>query len=176
VKTAVAAAYGPLAGRASALYAANDPEYGSIENQWATDSWVRCSSVQQLVWHAAAGHTAYHYEFGRVLSGRERLGSTHASELSFVFGNLDRRIAGVGPPATATDVDATISKTMLQYWTNFAKSGNPNGPGLPSWPRFKSPARAYLQFRDAIPVAKEGLRRPFCDLYIENVSRMTAER
>jgi para-nitrobenzyl esterase len=176
VKTAIAAAYGPLANRAYALYTTRDPEYGSVENQWATDSWVRCPSVQQLVWHAAAGHKAYEYEFGRVLPGREALGSTHASELSLVFGNLDRRIAGVGPPATVTEVDARISDTMMRYWTNFARSGNPNGPGLPAWPQFQNAERSYLQFRDSLPVAKQGLRRPFCNLYIENVSRLISAR
>jgi para-nitrobenzyl esterase len=64
-----------------------------------------------------------------------------------------------------------ISEVMQQYWTNFAKTGNPNGGQLPPWPKFDAASRAYIQFTDAGPAAKEGLRRPFCDLFIENVKR-----
>jgi para-nitrobenzyl esterase len=64
---------------------------------------------------------------------------------------------------------------MQQYWTNFAKTGDPNGGNLPKWPRFDVSTRAYVQFTDAGPVAKEGLRRQFCDLFIENVKRMTGK-
>ncbi len=174
LRAAIDEAYGPLAGRAHALYVDADPEYRSPENQWATDTSFRCTSVAQLAWHADAGYPAYQYEFARVLPGREELGSTHASEISFVFGNLDRRIAGVGPPARATAVDTAISSVMQQYWINFAKTGNPNGEGLPVWPVFRNPQRAYLQFRDTGPMAKEGLRRPFCDLYFENAKRLIA--
>ena len=57
---------------------------------------------------------------------------------------------------------------------NFAKTGNPNGAGLPQWPRFDASARGYIEFTDNGPQAREGLRRPYCDLYIENVKRLMA--
>jgi para-nitrobenzyl esterase len=63
---------------------------------------------------------------------------------------------------------------MQQYWTNFAKTGNPNGAGLPQWPRFDVSARGYIEFTDSGPQAREGLRRPYCDLYLENVKRLMA--
>jgi para-nitrobenzyl esterase len=63
---------------------------------------------------------------------------------------------------------------MQQYWTNFAKTGDPNSGQLPVWRQFDVASRAYIQFTDAGPVAKEGLRRPFCDLFIENVKRRMA--
>ena len=53
-------------------------------------------------------------------------------------------------------------------------AGDPNGGKLQKWPRFKISTRAYLEFMDAVPRAKENLRRPFCDLFIENVKRLTA--
>ena len=79
--------------------------------------------------------------------------------------------AGAPPRVPANEVDAQVSHLMQQYWTNFAKTGDPNGAGLPVWPKFDPAKRAYIQFTDAGPVAKEGLRRPYCDLFIENVRR-----
>ena len=51
--------------------------------------------------------------------------------------------------------------------------GNPNGGALPPWPRFETSSRAYIQFTAAGPAAREGLRRPYCDLFVENVTRLT---
>jgi para-nitrobenzyl esterase len=170
-------AYGPLAKQAQALYTGMaDPLYGTPDDQWATDTSFRCASVEQLLWHSAAGNPAFEYEFARVPVGRQSVGATHASELSYVFDTLDRGIVVLGgPPAgEPTAVDKQISDAMQQYWTNLAKTGDPNGSTLPKWPKFDGSTRAYLQFTDGGLVAKEGLRRPFCDLFIEHVKRLMA--
>ena len=60
---------------------------------------------------------------------------------------------------------------MQEYWTNFAKTGDPNGGTLVKWPKFDATARAYMDFTDAGPMAKEGLRRQVCDLFMENQKR-----
>ena len=78
----------------------------------------------------------------------------------------------VGPPAKATEADARLSDVMQRYWTNFAKTGDPNGPGLPKWPKFDAKSRDYVEFATSGATAKQGLRRPFCDLFIENVQRV----
>jgi len=43
---------------------------------------------------------------------------------------------------------------------------------LPKWRKFDSSSRAYMQFTDAGPIAKMGLRRPFCDVFMANAARL----
>jgi len=53
--------------------------------------------------------------------------------------------------------DAEIAEEMQSYWTNFAKAGDPNGAGLPKWPKYDASARGYIEFTDNGPIAREGL-------------------
>lgn len=156
---------GPHFEKAKALYSqvARDPVYGTPAEQWATDVSFRCSTVLEADWHAAAGIRTYQYEFGRVPKGREAVGASHTGELPYVFGVLN-------PDALANaefgGSDAELSMVMRTYWTNFAKTGDPNGPGLPNWPRYDRENRAYVDFSDR-PTVKNDLRRQACALYAE---------
>ena len=165
VSAAAAAMYGPLADRAAKLYPADasDPLYGNQAAQWVVDTMYRCPVVAQLNWQVAAGNSGYEYQFDRATPGREALGSTHGAEVPYVFGVL-------GPQYK--DPDRAASAAIQEYWTNFAKTGDPSFVGQVRWPRYDASARGYIEFTDAGPVAKEGLRRPFCDLYIDNVKRL----
>ena len=69
------------------------------------------------------------------------------------------------------DSDKQYAPQMQEYWTNFAKTGDPNGGKLVKWPKFDATKRAYMDFTDAGPVVKEGLRREVCDLFMENPKR-----
>jgi para-nitrobenzyl esterase len=170
--------FGPLADRTLAAYGLNgvsepqpDPETGNVLTQWTTDSAFRCGTVEELVWHTSAGNAGYEYQFSRTVHGKEALGAAHASEIPFVFGTL---------PVWQQrnhydDSDEKYAAIMQQYWTNFAKTGDPNGGNLVKWPRFDPTARAYLDLTDAGPVVKEGLRRQVCDLFMENDKRLASQ-
>jgi para-nitrobenzyl esterase len=164
-KTAIESSYPvDIAKRAVALYQAGgtDSVYGGPAEQWAEDVSFRCPAVAQLVWHSAAGNRAFEYEFSRIPAGRKSMGNMHAEDVPYVFG-----------PVTAErfdDADYAISDAVQQYWTNFAKTGNPNGKEkLPKWPRFDVSSRGYIEFSAQGPIPKEALRRPFCDLLIESL-------
>jgi len=172
---AITARYGAGAPRALAVYApggaalADDPSYGTAAEQWATDSSFRCSAELQALWQSAAGNDTYRYEFDRVPKGREKVGATHGSELPYVFGVL---VPGAQLVDAQYDrVDTDLSRTMQQYWTNFAKTGDPNGGGLVRWAPYERTTRPYLAFTSAGPVARAGLRRQFCDVYIDHAGQ-----
>ena len=68
--------------------------------------------------------------------GSAELGSVHAMEIPFVFNSLDRSpINLLYGPGNMDEAEA-LSKIVQGYWINFAKNGNPNGPGLPEWPEY----------------------------------------
>lgn len=69
---------------------------------------------------------AYTYYFKHNLPGDD-MGAWHSSELWYMFGTLDRCWRDF------TEKDRALSKEMLDYWTNFMKTGDPNGEGLEEW-------------------------------------------
>jgi len=154
----VLAAYGLEDGRNGA----NDPFYGTAEDQWPADLIFRCPATTQAEWHNAARHPTYEYEFDHAIPGQEAQGAVHSSDLPYVFGSFPKtgNLAG-----SAGDIDYKISELMETYWTNFAKTGDPNSSGLPNWPRFGE-SQAFIQFtQDGRVVNAAGLRATQCDAY-----------
>ena len=82
---------------------------------------------------AANGSPVYLYRFSYVQAAmREqmRAGAPHGGEIGYVFNTVTARPGSVLAPE-----DQAVSRLAQSYWVNFAKAGNPNGPGLPAWPR-----------------------------------------
>jgi para-nitrobenzyl esterase len=94
---------------------------------------------------AASGSHVYLYRFSYVQTAmREQLraGAPHGGEIAYVFGTL---AAGRGGAPTAED--QAVSRMAQNYWVNFAKTGDPNGPGLPAWPRHAPGKDLIFEFR-----------------------------
>ena len=106
-------------------------------------------------------------------AGRESIGAIHTAEMWYVFGTLALGTEQPGPKPHYGSDDSVLSAAIQAYWTNFAKTGDPSGGESVRWPRFDGSDRAFLEFTDRGPVAHRGLRRPFCDLYMENTQRLT---
>lgn len=106
--------------------------------------------ISQQTWswlglQSRTGHApAYGYNFFFV-SGYTPV-PIHTSEVPYVFGNLVSEPVFGGKQAAAGSADYALSDQMQRYWTNFARSGNPNADGLPNWPSYGSANNPVLQF------------------------------
>ena len=77
----------------------------------------------------ARGAPAYVYRFSYVpasMRERWRNGAPHGAEIPYVFNTL-----GANPTASSAPEDQRVAQTVNTYWANFAKTGDPNGSGLP---------------------------------------------
>ncbi|HWR38878.1 MAG TPA: carboxylesterase/lipase family protein [Patescibacteria group bacterium] len=96
-----------------------------------------------------AAAPAYLYQFTRRpdTSLARRIGAHHGVELAYVFGNM-KDADGYN------SADRELSRIIMSYWVNFARTGNPNGAGLPYWPVYRTTDDQNLELGDAIIVNK----------------------
>jgi para-nitrobenzyl esterase len=131
--------YPDRAEEAIKLYPAEtDAQAKRAAQELARDRGVGYSMWKWLELQRQTGEaTTYRYEFDRARPSPP--GSTgpnpgprayHSAEIEYVFSVLPRRAA----PWPAED--QSLARLMSSYWANFAKTGNPNGPGLPQWPAY----------------------------------------
>ncbi len=101
---------------------------------------------------------AYMYWFTRVPSAEagKEFGAFHGAEIPYVFGNLDEKEG-------YEERDFELSQTIMDYWTGFAATGDPNGKGRPDWPVYESETDSCLELGDQVK-KKSGLRKEACDL------------
>jgi para-nitrobenzyl esterase len=109
---------------------------------------------------------AYLYQFTRLpdTAMARKLGVHHGVELAYVFGNMDKADG-------YDDIDMRLSHKIMDYWVNFAKTGNPNGKGLADWPAYKSKSDLNLEFSDTIRTNKHLFKKE-CDF----INRMSIYR
>ncbi|HEV2083216.1 MAG TPA: carboxylesterase family protein [Brevundimonas sp.] len=124
---------------------------GEAYDQHVVSDFIFNEPVRHLArLHARAGHPTWLYRFDVVPDSNPEPsgGATHASERPYVFETLHT----VGRPLG--DRDRRASADMAGYWTDFARVGDPNGGGRPSWPDVRAEADMLLEFTNGGPVAK----------------------
>ena len=118
---------------------------------------------------AEKGEPTFIYHFGFVpepMKERMKYGAGHGSEVGYVFNNLDARW---GNPET-TPEDKKVAEIMNGYWVNFAKTGNPNGDGLPNWPVYTKNAGEIMDIQlDGEAVGKPDPRKARLDVIEKGV-------
>ena len=179
IRQQIQTTFGPLAPKALALYgladpggpSAFDPLYGNVANQWGSDQF-HFAAVIEGEWQAAAGSPTWEYQFDRAIPPRAQTG--HSSDLPYVFGNL---YANGSQAGDFQEADRQLSTAIQTYWTNFARTGDPNGPGVPFWPRYDGQTRKFLEFTTTADlIVSENQRGPFCDLFRELLGQTAAAR
>jgi len=150
--------FGELKDEARAAY---DPdgnkEFAEVQTRFNTDKvWAEPARFVASSF-TAVGDPAYIFLFSYVpaaMKERMKYGPGHGTDISFAFDNLG--VGGFGPPPPPpTAEDKEVARIMNAYWVNFAKTGNPNGTGLPKWPLYNPKTNEILDIQsDGKPVGK----------------------
>ncbi|MGD0096222.1 MAG: carboxylesterase family protein [Terracidiphilus sp.] len=100
-----------------------------------SDSFIAFSTWKWIEAHRETSESPiyrYHFELAAPPSKfHPGTFAFHSDDIEYVFGTLDTR-----PGQTVRPEDRKLSEQMMSYWTNFAKTGDPNGLGLQLWPRY----------------------------------------
>lgn len=75
------------------------------------------------------------------------LGDYHASEIQYIFPTGSSQLSAG---------QAKLASEMETYWTNFAKHGNPNGAGVPSWPAYTAATDEAQSLTEPAPAPESG--------------------
>jgi para-nitrobenzyl esterase len=112
----------------------------------------------------AKGAPAWLYRFSYVAAANRatQSGAPHASEMTFVFDTLP---AALKEPTAA---DREVANLIGAYWVNFAKTGDPNGAGLPRWPQYRPQTHDLLDIEAGGAAVRQRLDAERLDL-IESV-------
>ncbi len=164
--------FGELEGQVKAAYDPDgDKEFAGVITKFNTD-WVWGEPARMTARaFVAEGEPAYIFHFAYVpdpIRERARYGAGHGSDISYVFNTLNSRRGATEP----TPEDQKLAQIMNTYWANFAKTGNPNGEGLPLWPLYNTQKEEILDIQpNGVPVGKPDPRKARLDV-IEKASKM----
>jgi len=142
--------FGDKAAEFLKLYPTDTPEHVLRSAQdYAGDRFIAFSTWAWMEAESKTGQQPiYRFRFDLgpppASANAPQLGAYHSSEIEYVFGQLDSK---AGIPWRAEDRE--LSELMEKYWANFARSGDPNGPGLPKWPVYSAADGWSVMFLNA---------------------------
>jgi para-nitrobenzyl esterase len=144
-KANVLKTYGDRAGDFLKLFPAGDDAEAQRSQKLVAQMFFGWQNYNWAKMQSATGKSkAYLYYFTHVPPGEPNYGAFHSSEFGYALRNLKLW----SRPFAKLDYD--LSEIMSSYWVNFAKSGNPNGPGLPEWPAFDNSSPRVIELGDQV--------------------------
>jgi para-nitrobenzyl esterase len=138
--------FGAMAARFGSLYPANtDDERAQASRVLLRDRGLGALYAWSRQRLAHSHEPIYAYLFDHREPGPQsaRYGAFHSSEIPYVFKTLD-----AAPDRSFAALDRMVSHRVSSYWVNFVKSGNPNHPRLPEWPRLRASDPKIMEFGD----------------------------
>jgi para-nitrobenzyl esterase len=149
--------YGRLADRFLAAFPAKSNEEAALSQKriatafaaWRTFTWARIHAKSE-------GGRTYAYVFSRAPLWSDTAG--HGTDLFYLFGFPPRAVFYVVPWRGKRD--SAVREEMQGYWTNFAKTGDPNGTGLPTWLSFAE-HESVLNFAESTRMDELPYQRQF---------------
>jgi len=145
------ASYGANAQRAKELYnPENSTDFRAVSFRMGGDLMMVEPAREIARRLSAHGQPVYEFRFSYVAESLRKTtpGAPHATEIPFAF---DTVAARYGKDLTAADEAA--AKAMHKYWVAFARTGAPDVPGQPAWPRYDAKTDAIMDFTNNGPVA-----------------------
>jgi para-nitrobenzyl esterase len=135
--------YGPQAEAVLGVYPGQTKEeLADAVSLYVSNAWFLQSTRQLLRGMERVSSPAYRYLFSRTSRRFPALGSPHGMELRYVFNTLLEEYA--------EPRDFEIATEMIQYWTQFAATGNPNVEGMTDWPEYVPGSESYLEIGDQL--------------------------
>lgn len=147
--------FGEHGSKLSELYAPESKEQlWKVGVQVITDTWFVQPSRAFARAMSQQGSPVWMYHFTKPVWGW--MGAAHAAEIRYVFGNLEE----------PNPNDKVLSEAFMDYWVQFAKTGNPNIKRQPDWPPYSGSTDLHLNMDKTITVGN-ALRKEACDLIDE---------
>ena len=146
--------------------------YKAYENEINEDAFAAFNEIFSVYWFMHPhyswtkravdnGVSVYKYQFTKE---NNYYGTYHSGEMIYCYGNVKN--SPYSYRYNQSDID--LSEKMLTYWANFAKTGNPNGDGLPTWERFNDNSD-MIELGETIKTIKDRYQKlyPIIDDYID---------
>ena len=124
---------------------------------FGSDQFIAFGTWQWLEAHRTTGDAPtfrYHFELAATPSKfHPGTFAFHSDDIEYVFGTLDTR-----PGFQVRPEDRTLSDQMMAYWTNFARTGDPNDGNLPKWPSYKEEGYPLIHLNSVVTSGPDTLR------------------